>query len=351
MPAPTTNGVAVGGRPTIRDVAAEAAVSTKTVSRVLNGEPSVRPATARNVRDAIARLGFERNEAAANLRRRRKSTSLVGLVVGDLGSPGTAVLARGAEQVGREHGYYLLVASSGSDAAIEAELIRTFRAGRVDGLIVVPTGSDLSFLAESTAGAPVVFADRLPGNLRADSVVAADADGARQAVEYLLARHHRRIGFLGGPASLFSVAQRYRGYEQALAAAAVDLDPALVRLGLDDTAGALDAAAALLRLPDPATALFGADTGATIGALRAAAGRSDVAVIGFDDFQMAGLLDPPVTVVARDVEALGRTAAELLLRRIGGDRRPVQRITLDTVLIPRASGEKTAGRSPATPDQ
>lgn len=315
----------------------------KTVSRVLNGEASVLPETADRVRAAVAELNFHRDEAAADLRRHRKAASVVGLIIDDLANPFYATVAQAVCEVGHEHGYHLVVASSEESADREGDLIRALRARRVEGLIVVPTeGHDSYLAAEVAAGTAVVLADRPAPGVRADIVLAANVEGAYDAVTHLLSAGHRRIGFIGGPPELYTAAERYRGYVDALAAADVEVDDDVVRRGPRDVAAAERAACELLSLPEPATALFAADNRATVGAVRAVRRRgATVAVVGFDDFELADLIDPPVTVVSQDAAALGRTAAELLFRRISGDRRPTQQVTLETVLIPRGSGEVT----------
>ncbi len=331
----------MGQRPTIRDVADGAGVSVKTVSRVLNGERSVAPTTALRVRAAVEALGYQRNEPAASLRRRGQSTSIIGLVIEDVSNPFYSVLARAVEQVARENDYLLMVASSDEDPGKEVEVIRAFCARRVDGLIVVPTGAEHSFLLpEMAAGTAVVFVDRPGVGVDGDSVVAANASGTAAAVSHLLGQGHVRIGFLGDDPAVYTAAERYAGYRQALDAAGVDLDESLVRLGVSDIATAEASADEMIARSDAPTALFAGNNRLTIGALRAVRrdGRQ-VAVVGFDDFELADMLDPPVTVVSQDSFELGRTAAELLFRRLGGDRRPSQHVVLDTTLVIRGSGE------------
>ena len=331
----------MGQRPTIKDVAAGAGVSLKTVSRVLNGEGSVAPDTALRVRAAVKALGYQRNEPAANLRRRGQSTSIIGLVIEDVANPFYSVLAGAVEQVAHANDCLLMVASSDEDPRQEVEVIRAFCSRHVDGLIVVPTGAEHSFLLpEMAAGTAVVFVDRPGVGVDGDSVVAANASGTAEAVAHLLDQGHVRIGYLGDDPAVYTAAERYAGYRQALEGAGLDLDESLVRLGVSDITAAEASADELITLADPPTALFGGNNRLTIGVLRAARrdGR-DVAVVGFDDFELADMLEPPVTVVSQDTFALGRTAAELLFRRLGGDRRPSQHVVLDTTLVIRGSGE------------
>ena len=316
-------------------------MSLKTVSRVLNGEGSVAPTTAFRVLTAVESLGYQRHEPAASLRRLGQSTSIIGLVIEDVANPFYSVLARAVEEVARDKDYVLMVASSDEDPGQEAEVIRAFCARRVDGLIVVPTGADHSFLRpEMAAGTAVVFVDRPGVGVDSDTVVATNARGTADAVTHLLERGHRRIGYLGDDPAIYTAAERHAGYRQALEAAGVEFDESLVRLGVRDIAAAEATAEEMIGRADAPTALFGGNNRLTIGALRAAR-RDDrrVAVVGFDDFELADMLDPPVTVVSQDVPALGRTAAELVFRRLDGDRRPAQQVMLGTALIIRGSGE------------
>jgi LacI family transcriptional regulator len=328
-------------RPTIRDVAAEARVSVKTVSRVLNDEPNVLPATAEHVRAVVARLGFRRNEAAANLRRLDDSTRTIGLVIEDLGNPFYSALARGVEEVARAAGYLLMVASSDEDPATEKSVLTTFCARRADALIVVPTRLDHGFLAsEIEAGTAVVFVDRPALIDQVDSVLTANAEGAAKAVNHLLAHGHRRVAYVGDEAGIFTAEERLRGYMEALAKAGIQPDDTLVRIGRHDTEAAEAVANDLLSATDPPTAFFTGNNRLTVGVLHAIRRHhSPAALVGFDDLELADLLSPGITVVAQNAGALGRTAAELVLRRIAGDDRPAHTVTLGTRLIPRGSGE------------
>ena len=340
-PKPTTESVDGRSRPTIRDVSEAAAVSVKTVSRVLNDEPYVRPATAARVKAAAAQLGFQRHEAAASLRRSDPSTHVIGLVIEDVSNPFYSVVVRGIEEVTRQRDYLLLVASSDEDPAKEREVVSAFCSRRVDALIVVPAGNDHAFLAsELDAGTAVVFVDR-PGDVgKADSVVTANADGARCAVEHLADHGHRRIAYIGDVPGIWTADERHRGYLEALDGLGIALEPDLVRVGAQTVEAAERETAALLALPNPPTAIFAGNNRVTVGVVRGLRHRDrDVAVVGFDDFELADTLDPPVTVVTQDVASLGRTAAELVFSRLDGETGPARLVTLDAKLIVRGSGE------------
>lgn len=327
-------------RPTMSDVAEAANVSLKTVSRVVNDEPGVHPATAARVRQAIAELGFRRNDMARALRQGQVSRT-IGLVIEDVSNPFYSAISRGVEDVARLHGVLVIAGSSDEDPERERNLLRLLCERRVDGLLIVPAGDDHGYLLpELSHGTPAVFIDRPPGQIEADAVLLDNVGGARAATEHLLAQGHRRIGLVGDAPTIFTAAQRLEGFRDALLAHGLDVDESLIRLGPHDSAAAEAATRTLLSLPDPPTALLAGNNRNTIGALRAIAtnGRR-AALVGFDDFELAEMLSVPVSVVAYDSAELGRRAAELLFERLGGDDRPPQRVILPTNLVPRGSGE------------
>lgn len=332
------------GRPTMRDVALAAGVSLKTVSRVLNGEPGVIGTTAQRVRAAVTDLGFTRNDIAAGLRRRGQATASLGLVIEDVANPFYSVLTRAVEAAARERGFLLFAGSSAADPKQERSLVQAFCARRVDGLIIVPAGTagtDQAYLAAEIAlGTAVVFADRAPSNIEADAVVVANVDGARAGVSHLVAQGHRRIAFIGDAAGISTAVERLQGYRDALAQHGIRVDKTLIRLGSHDADAAEHAVRALLSLRNPPTAVFTGNNLLTVGAYRALrAHRRPVALVGFDDFDLADLLDPPVTVIAHDAAALGRACAGLLFARLDEPNHPPQIVTLPTNLIVRGSGE------------
>jgi LacI family transcriptional regulator len=339
---PATDPEALGrvGRPTLRDVAAVAGVSFKTVSRVVNGEPGVRPATAERVLGAVRQLGFQPNEIASSLKR-GVSRDTIGLVIEDVANPFFARLLRAVEEVTRERGLLVITASSDEDPARERQVIDSLVKRRVNGLLVVPAGRDHRYLSrELRMGMAIVFVDRPPWRLRADAVLVDNRAGARSAVEHLIAHGHRRIAAIGDRLEVYTMEERHAGYREALEASGIALDPAIVRFDCHDTTDAERAVESLLALPEPPTAIFGTNNRMAVGAVQALVQRrSSAALVGFDDFELAGSLSTPVTVVTGDNDLLGRTAAELLLRRMGGWAGPVERITLPTRLIVRGSGE------------
>ncbi|MFF8289304.1 LacI family DNA-binding transcriptional regulator [Streptomyces sp. NPDC016309] len=326
-----------GNRPTMKDVAARAGVGLKTVSRVVNGEAGVTPDTERRVQEAIEALGFRRNDSARVLRKGR--TASIGLVLEDLADPFYGPLSRAVEEVARAHGALLINGSSAEDPDREQELALALCARRVDGLIVIPAGSDHRYLEpEMRAGIATVFVDRPAGRIDADVVLSDSFGGARAGVEHLIAHGHRRIGFIGDRPRIHTAVERLRGYRAAMEDAGLVVDEAWVSLGPTDPERVRAATAAMLAGPDPVTAVFAGNNRVTVTAVRELAGRErPVAFVGFDDIELADLLG--ITVIAQDAAALGRTAAERLFRRLDGADDAPARTVLDTVLIPRGSGE------------
>ncbi|MFJ5610217.1 LacI family DNA-binding transcriptional regulator [Streptomyces sp. NPDC093221] len=324
----------------MKDVAARAGVGLKTVSRVVNEEPGVTPDTVARVQAAIDALGFRRNDSARLLRTRR--TASVGLVLEDLADPFYAPLSRAVEDVARANGALLFTGSSAEDPRREQELVLAFCARRVDGLIVVPAGDDHRYLVpEIEAGVATVFVDRPAGRIDADMVLTDNAGGTRDGVAHLIAHGHRRIGFIGDQPGIHTAAERLRGYREAMADAGLTIRPEWYSMGPTNPERVRAVLASLLSGPEPVTALFAGNNRVTVTAVRVLSHHPHpVALVGFDDFELADLLDPPVSVVAQDSPGLGRSAAQLLFRRLegGADAAPA-RLELPARLIARGSGE------------
>jgi LacI family transcriptional regulator len=328
-------------RPTMRDVASTAGVSLKTVSRVVNREPGVRADTAARVEAAIADLGFARNDVARSLRHGR--TGAIGLVIEDVANPFYSAIARTVEDVAHARGHILITGSCEEDPDREQQLVLRLLRRSVDALLVVPAGSDHRYLQpELRAGTPIVFLDRPPGAIAADTVLLDNLGGARAGVAHLIAHGHERIAFVGDPPSLHTAGERLAGDRRALAEGDVAERTELVRAGTHDAAGAEQAVRDLLRLPRARrpTALFCANNRNTVGALRAVRDYpTALALVGFDDFELADMLPTPVTVVRHAPEDMGRIAVNLAYARLDGDGGPPQRRTIPCELVARGSGE------------
>ena len=314
------------GRPTMKDVASKAGVALKTVSRVVNGEAGVTPETAKRVQGAIEDLGFRRNESARLLR--TGQTATLGFIADDWTNADQAAVYRGLEDVARANGYLLYSGSTDHDAQREEQLALAMCARRVDGLIIIPTpGSHDYLVSEIEAGVAAVFVLEPPARVRADEVLPDERDGARTAVAHLIAHGHRRIGLVSGDPAAYRATQLRAGYTQAMATAGLTADPAWTTLTPESLPGA------------PVTAVLCADRSQTEAVIRAIVEPGRMAVVGFGDFPLADLVVPPVTVLSYDAMLIGRTAGELLVRRLAGEQAPPRTVLVPVRLITRGSAE------------
>lgn len=323
-------------RPTMVDVARRAGVSLKTVSRVVNNEPAVGPELAGRVMTAISELGFRRNGIARNLRSRQVSAT-IGLLIEEIANPFYATIAGVAAEIAAARQTLLITASSEEDPDRERTLLLEMVQRRVDGLLVVPAGTDHSFLRrEVEMGLPAVFLDRPPGQLLADVVLLDNQGGSRTGIRSLLDAGHRRIGILLGSLNVYTMRERLTGIQAELSGSGIPYDEALVRNGIEGPEQAGRAVADMFGLADRPTAFFCANNRLTLGALQELHRQdSDAALVGFDDFELSHLMPRPLTVIAYDQRELARIATEQLFRRIGGDRSWPSTSVLPTQLVHR----------------
>ena len=327
----------------MRDVARVADVSLATVSRVLNGQGEVRDDLAARVRDAVRVLAYRRDLTASTLRRSDRMSASIGLIVDDVANPFFAMVLRGIEDAARERGVLAYAGSSDQDPARERELTDDFASRGVDGLVVAPSDVGQGYLQrEVDAGIAVVFVDRPPRFLDADSVLGDSYGGGRAAMAVLLGAGHRRIAFLGDRPELYTAIERHRGYREALEEAGLRVEPELGASNLTSARLAAEATRTLMAGPAPPTALFTSQNLITMGAVRALheLGRADdVALVGFDDVELGDVVRPGITVVRQDPPEMGRRAAERLFERLDGYAGPGRREVVPVKVVRRASGE------------
>jgi LacI family transcriptional regulator len=335
-------------RVTMIDIARHAGVSKSTVSLVLQGSPLVKAETREKVVAAIEALGYVYNRGAANLRGQR--SNIVGMVINDLANPFFAELAVGIERVFHAAGYIPFIANTIENPKRQGEVLRSMSEHDIAGLIICPARgtrpSDIETMAQ--LGVPVVLAMRRLAGPRYSSVTPDNLRGARRATEHLLALGHRRIAFFGGYSDMIAQNDRCGGYQAALVAAGLAVDPMLIIEGPPNRECGQNAIGHVLDMAVPPTAAlcfndvvaFGVLTGLERRGL--AAGR-DFALVGFDDVAEARHTNPPLTTVHVDTGALGERAAHQVLRMIHGDARPEEFVS-DVDLVVRASCGAATGR-------
>lgn len=331
----------------MREVAALAGVSLKTVSRVVNREPGVSPDVLARVERAVSQLGYRHNLAASNLRRGHGRSAMVGALLQDVSNSFSSSLLRSLEDAARDRDVAIVASSLDEEPERERALVEGLVRRRVDGLLLMPATQRHDYLAEDIRnGLPIVFVDRRPNGVDTDSVTVDNDLGARMAVQHLLAHGHRRIAFLGDLPTIQTAQTRHDGYLATLRDAGIEPDPSLVALSLRSPD---DAVAGLTRLLDsaaPPTAVFAARNSLAIGAIRALHQRGlagQVALVGFDDFPLADIVDPPLTVVRQNVAMIGSEVAKRLFARIDGDTSAPKHVVLAPELVIRGSGEIESG--------
>jgi LacI family transcriptional regulator len=292
---------------------------------------------------AIEQLNYRHNFTASSLRRADGRSSTIGLVLEYIANPFDSMLHRAIEEFALKRGVLVLGGSVEEDEVRERELIAALASRRVDGLVIMPAGHDHSYLLnERNAGTPMVFLDRPPAFLDADTVLTDNLEGVRRGIRHLTSRGHRHIGYIGDLQTITTAKLRYQGYRDELEAQGIAVDERLIRIDLRGIERAEAAVLELLRMDPAPTALFAGQNLLTTGAyqaLRKLNLHHKVALVGFDDIPLANLLEPGITVMAQNPIAMGRAAAQLLFRRIDGDRSPSVHQVIPTRLIARGSGE------------
>lgn len=309
----------------------------KTVSRAMNQHPSVRAETRERILRAASTLRFRPNAMARELRAGGTASTTVAFVIGDLTNPFSSAVAAGAAEAIAERGLTLVMAASNDEPARERPTVDSMLERRVLALLLVPIAGDHAYLeGERQLGTPIVAVDRPLANVASDSVVFDNRGGARSGVLALAAAGHRRIGFVGSSASLYTHRERQAGYRDALLIRGLEADPALVREDAWSIESAEQATRSLLAAPNPPTAVFAGNNRAAFGVYRAVrATGAAVALLGFDDFEFAEPLG--ISVVAHAPREMGRVAADLALRRLERIDGALEQIVLPTELVLRAS--------------
>ncbi|XBH20897.1 LacI family DNA-binding transcriptional regulator [Jonesiaceae bacterium BS-20] len=325
------------------DVAALAGVGVKTVSRVINEEPNVSLKTKEKVLRAVQQLGYQQDLYAGNLRRSDRRTRTLGLLISSVANPYASTLHRGVEGEAARRGTAVFAASLDDDPEKEQRLFDAFVQRRVDGLILTAVGTSQSYISkEHERGTPMVFVDRIPQGVTADVIVADNFDGAFNGTNHLLKHGHRRIAYFGDNPRIQTSTARRDGYSHALMLANVPVAPELIFANFQTEKQTYAKVLEFLQLPDPPTAIFSGQNLITIiivRALRDLGLSNKIALVGFDDFELADLLEPPLTVVAQDPEQIGILAAKRIFERLDGDTSPPSTIIVPTKFIVRGSGE------------
>lgn len=327
------------GPVTIRDVARVAGVSVATVSRTLNGSPTVDPELAARVREAVATSGYVRNAAGRALR--RQVADIFAAIVPDLNPFYTGVLAA-FERTVIESGYSVMLCNSAEDVERERRYVIAASAQQMAGAIVAVTSEDDTEPTEMLAATmPVVLFDREVIGYEGDLVVIDNERTGELVAEHLLAQGSRRPACIAGPADVSTTEGRLRGFRAGLARAGLRLSPERVARASLNAAGGGSAMRSLAALDEPPDAVFATTGPLSVGAYQALQELPDhgdrPALVGHDDDQWTQIVRPQITVIRQPVEEIGASVAEMLLARAHGGGGPGVRRVLTAELVVRQS--------------
>jgi len=303
----------------MKDVAQKAGVSTATVSHVINKTRFVRVETKKKVLDAMKELDYYLNSAARNLRSRK--SNIVGLLVPDISNFFFTSIARGVESTLKKNGYNLIFSNSNENLESEIEQIKIFNTHLVDGLIMAPVPGDHTFLNKLLNGDyPVVFIDRKPKGYHGDCVLGDNIKGTYDAIIMLIKKGHSRIGIITGLPGLTTTEERLIAYKMALSDYKLKIDEDLIKVGYSQFWGGYKLTKELLEHTD-ITALFVTNNLMTVGAItylkeKRVAIPGDIAIIGFDDYRWAPIIEPPLSMVRQPAYDIGEKASKLLIEKI-----------------------------------
>lgn len=330
---------------TIVDVARRAGVSTATVSRVMSGAAVTRPATRDRVLAAVRELDYSPSAVARALKRRETRT--LGLLVTDIANPFFPLVVRAVEDEAHARGYGVVFGNAADDPERELAYLDLLLERRVDGLIVASARATRRH-AERLGRVPVpvvLLNSDAPGAGSLPSIATDHRLGGRLAAEHLLALGHRAIAHVTAPSGHAAAAtDRRRGIQEAMEAAGVDPASLLVVDGGGTVEGGAAAVPSLLTAAPRPTAVVGFNDLTAIGLLRGlrAAGLDvphDMAVVGFDDIELAAWTDPPLTTIRQPTEELGRWAVTRIADALADPDRPAgpARVVLDPTLVVRGT--------------
>jgi LacI family transcriptional regulator len=317
--------------PTMKDVAQLAGVGTMTVSRFLNGSASVSKEASERVEKAIRTLHYRPNQMARALRGQRSRS--IGLIIPYIYDPFFAAFGHCVTEVAKQRGYTVLITTSDEDPETEYNEASQMLQRYVEGLIVIPANHGVTRLNKALMGrVPLVAFDRPIDEPAFDTVLVQNQSGARRLTEHLIGHGHRRIVFMGLRRDLYTIDARFQGYRRAMSEAGLPAEPCFNCASMESTRQVIENH---LCSSQPPTAYLTSNTLASRFVLTELLRRNikvpgEIALAAFDDFYLADILSPPLTVARQPVEELGRAAAKQLFARL--DNRNSTQTGVRTVL-------------------
>jgi LacI family transcriptional regulator len=328
---------------TIKQVAALAGVSSATVSHVINGTRFVSETVCEQVQKAMSDLDYHPNALARSLR--SGITHTLGLILPDSANPFFAEVGHSIEIAAFEAGYSVILCNTENDFDKESLYMDVLTNKLVDGMIFVATGErseSLKKLLELEI--PIVVMDRDFPGLELDVVLTDNLRGGYLATQHLISQGHKRIGCIAGPSGINPSSQRITGFKQAMQEANLIVDPKIMLSGDFHPMSGWEAGRALLTQQNPPTAIFACNDLMAMGVLRTATEMGlrvpdDLALVGYDDIELASYTNPPLTTIKQPKVEMGLTTLNFLLSRIKDKQSAPQRTLLPVSLVVRGSSE------------
>ncbi|RDW16379.1 catabolite control protein A [Oceanobacillus arenosus] len=317
---------------TIYDVAREANVSMATVSRVVNGNPNVKPTTRKKVQATIERLGYRPNAVARGLA--SKKTTTVGAIIPDISSIFFSELARGIEDIARMYKYNIILSNSDQNKENELKLINTMFEKQVDGILFMGgTITEDHINQFNTANVPVVLASTYDDT---QSIAAVNIDyeaAAYEATKYLIEKGNKLPAFVSGTMETTVDQYKYDGYKRALEEASISLNEDLIVKGDYSYESGLDAVKQLADLGKLPSAIFVAADEMALGIIHGVQDMGlnvpeDVQVFGFDNTRLATMVRPTLSTVVQPMYDIGAVAMRLLTKYMNKEEVTEKNITL-----------------------
>ncbi|GAA0429827.1 catabolite control protein A [Lentibacillus halophilus] len=326
---------------TIYDVAREANVSMATVSRVVNGNPNVKPVTRKKVLTTIQELGYRPNAVARGLA--SKKTTTVGAIIPDISSIFFAELARGIEDIATMYKYNIILSNSDQNKDKELHLINAMLEKQVDGILFM--GGDISedhVEQFQSSSVPVVLAATYDETNKIPSVNIDYEAAAFEATMYLLTKGNDRVAFISGVDDTLINRQKYNGYMRALEEQSISPDDAYILKGDYSYDSGMEAAEQLLTKEDPPAAVFVASDEMALGVIHGAQDKgycvpNDLEVVGFDNTRLATMVRPTLSTIVQPMYDIGAVAMRLLTKYMNNEEVEENKVVLPHRIVERDS--------------
>jgi LacI family transcriptional regulator len=308
---------------TVKDVAKHAGVSTATVSRVINDDSRISHKTREKVLRSIEELGYKINNIARSLK--TSKTYTIGFICPEISNNFFMNVAKGVEDELRKFGYNVIFCNSNENIEEEKERIKLLSEKCVDGIILIPsTNQGAHFNQLKELNVPIVLVDRLVEDFSADAVLVDNINGSYSAIEYLINKGKRRIGYIGGDLRLTTAKERDEGYRRALKDYCISVEEEIVKNGDFHVQSGYSLMKELMELEEPPLDVFVANYFMHLGATKYLVEhkgkmKHQVSISSFDDLELSQILGFAGVIVAQPMMEIGSKAANLLMSRINGE--------------------------------